>query len=160
MRYRYIQVLTISSNQCFQPIIWPVTMFLGSALAISLFYPVLAFSQQLPKPVIFGLVCFMITLVSEISVMLTYGSMTIKYSENILKTVSHWRNDLWSRKFFRGCSNIAISVNSFHKMDKERPFAFIRFVLQRTVLLVMKTKTSQSYYTFCISLTELACQSD
>lgn len=72
--------------------------------------------------------------------MLRMGSGTIRFSTNVLHYAKLWKGCPWSKKFFKSCPPITIRVGEFHKMDNERAPAYVRFVLQRTLFLVVRTK--------------------
>ncbi len=137
--YREIQILVILSNKAFQHLFWPFIQFYGCVVLITLLYPLILFMHQLGAAGI--LICIMVLAVlGTCCSMLGLGSQTIILSTKILGYAKSCNEDKTQRKFIRTCPKIAIRVGEFHKMDSERVPAFIRFVLQRTFFLVLKTK--------------------
>ncbi len=68
----------------------------------------------------------------------------MKYSSQILAKTKHWNDCLFLKKVFRSCPVVALRVGIFHKMDKGRGLAFIRFILQRTFVLVLQTNVKMN----------------
>lgn len=87
----------------------------------------------------------MSTIALVICLMLDLGSKSILFTKKLAQKSKHWGGCKWFRKFFRSCPTIAIKVGEFHVMDRNRAPSFIRFILQRTFLLVLKTKLSVEY---------------
>lgn len=103
-------------------------------------YSLLLFDTQLGPFEVFTIVAFSLVVVSTVCSVLRMGSGTIRLSTNVLHYAKAWKGCPWSKKFFKSCPPIAIRVGEFHKMDSERAPAYVRFVLQRTLFLVVKTK--------------------
>ncbi len=70
------------------------------------------------------------------------GSRSVLTSRNVRQRLNGFDKCNWSKSFWKSCPVIALLMGMFHKMDRERGPAFIKFVLQRTFLLVLKTKQS------------------
>lgn len=138
--YRKYQILTILCNQCFQAIIWPIIQCFGAADVITMLYLLLTSHQQMGMPIQLGSIGFVITATCACCVIPNYGSMTIVYSSKVLKIINQWTGCSLALRFARSCSPISLKIGEFHKMDKGRAPAFIRFVLQRTVFFVLKTQ--------------------
>lgn len=142
MIYRRIQILVILSNNCFQTYIWPLIQFVGGMMLISVLYGLLVFHGRMPMIVT---LCISLTIMSAtftICVILDLASRPILISGKIKQKLKSLGKCKWSQKFFRSCPKIALRVGNFHQMDRGRGPAFIRFVLQRTFFLVIKTKMS------------------
>lgn len=138
--YRIIQLFAIVSNQCFQTYMWPAIQFIGGMLIIAILYCLLVFKRSLP---LVGIICLMFLMVSMILVccmMLDLGSRPMLISGKIVQQAKKTYRCRWSRKFFKSCPVIALRIGEFHKMDRQRVSAFVRFILQRTFFLVLKTK--------------------
>lgn len=58
-----------------------------------------------------------------------------------IKACNNW-NCKWSQRFLKSCPLISLKVGRFHLLDRGRGPAFIRFILQRTLLLILKTRLS------------------
>lgn len=146
--YRRVQILVILTDKCFQSYVWPAIQFYGAIGVIVLLYVLLVLEQVLPISAKLGLATFAVGVIVLICLMLGMGSKTIIVSCKILQRVKLWNanaGNKLSRKFFRSCPTIALRVGEFHKMDSERAPALIRFILQRTFFLVLRTKLSYNY---------------
>lgn len=140
--YRNIQILVGISNRCFETHLWTAVQFTGSTLTICLLYTVLTFNDMLPGLLQFGLVLVACMIVVVCTLIMDMASGTILHSKAIRHTLGARHGaGKWLQRFLRSCPVIALRVGTFHKMDKERAPAFIRYILQRTVFLVLKTKT-------------------
>lgn len=145
MHYRQIQVFTILSNQCLQTYIFPAVQFLGGMLIILMLSGLLLFQTRIPT---FGIVsiCFLIVAMLLINcVMMDLGSRSILISKKVLQETKKMKGCKWSQRFFKSCPFIALRIGEFHKMDRERVASFIRFILQRTFLIVLRTKLSKGF---------------
>lgn len=140
--YRQAQILVILSNKCFQAYLWPCIQFCGALAFIALFYSSLIFEESLGISGVLIMCLILIVVAGTSCSMLAMGSRTIILSTKILQNAQSWNDCRWSRKFFRSCPTIALGVGEFHKMDTQRMPTFIRFVLQRTFFLVLRTKLS------------------
>lgn len=142
--YRQIQILVILSDQCFQDYLWPIVQFLGGLGIILLFYALLVFHQEIHPFGIFVMCTLTVSVTLCCCLMLIMGSSSILYSRKILMTLRKEENveSKWAKRFYRSCPPIALKVGQFHKMDRERVPAFIRFILHRTFVLVLRTRLS------------------
>lgn len=156
--YRKLQILVIVTNRCFQTYMWPTFQFFGAVGVIALLFPLLTFQQFLPKLLKIGLIWLAVLLSGMCCIILNSGSLMQVYSKCILKSVTtSKKNCKWSKAFYKSCPPITLKIGAFHKMDRSRVPAFIRFVLQRTTLLVVKTKADSAVYEFGISLLQGNC---
>ncbi len=145
MFYRRIQMFVILCNQCFQTCMWPAIQCLGAMLIISMLSVLLLFQSRIP---IIAIVCISLLTVAIMLVcciMLDLGSRPILISGKILQKTKRLNGCKWSQKFFKSCPSIALRIGHFHKMDRARIPAFIRFILQRTFFLVLRTKLSEGF---------------
>ncbi len=140
--YRQVQVLMILCNKSFQTYLWPSFEFYGAIGLITLMYSLIMFQRHLGNfgVVIFGM--FTVGIAAICCSVLAMGSKAILLSTKVIHNVKLRKDCCWSRKFFLSCPTISIRVGKFHKIDSARVPAFIRFVLQRTFFLVLKTKLS------------------
>ncbi len=106
---------------------------------IALLYSLLVFQEKLGFRGVLVVSLFALAVTGTCCSMLEMGSRTITLSTKILQCAKSCNECRWSRKFFRSCPKIAIRVGEFHKMDRQRMPAFIRFVLQRTFFFVLQT---------------------
>ncbi len=145
MAYRRIQIFIIVCNQCLQIYFWPVLNFLGGFAIIGMFYSLVLFQKQLPLLGVMGIfVLAMITLLL-CCLMFHMGSRSILISKKVLKRVKTLNKCKWSKRFWKSCPTIALMMGAFHRMDRARGPAFIRFILQRTHMLVIKTRLDVNY---------------
>ncbi len=136
--YRQVQVLVILSNDCFQMFIWPIIQFFGASGIIAFMYSVIVFHKQIPAvaTIIISLVMISTTLLCVI--MLNMGSKPMLHSAQILGRTNQ-NGCIVTRKIFRSCPIISLRIGMFYKMDRNRSAAFIKFILQRTFILVLQT---------------------
>ncbi len=147
MFYRQIQIFAILSNQCFQTHIWPAIQFIGGTLLIAMLCCLLLFQTRLPAIGIVFICLIIATMVLVRCLMLDLGSRPILISKKVCRQANQLSGCKWSQKFFKSCPVIALGMGEFHKMDRARVGAFIRFILQRTFFLVMRTKLSKGFGT-------------
>ncbi|CAL8129226.1 unnamed protein product [Orchesella dallaii] len=138
--FRKLQILVILSNQCFQQNVWPNIQFTGAALMICLLYSIILFGHTLN----FKLVLFMVFMLCAAMVftflILDVGSRPIILSKKLLGKWLRWRSEKSWGKFLRSCDPISLRVGPFHRMDRGRGPALIRFTVQRTFYLVVQSK--------------------
>lgn len=139
--YRNLQIFLILNNSCFQNWVLPVFQFFGGTSIIVILYTCIAF-QNVLSPVCFALLVFLCAFLTNICVVtMDMGSKPLLYSRKILRHLKLFGSGPWSLRFCISCPKIVLKVGSFHYMDRERVPSFIRFILQRTLFLVTKTKT-------------------
>lgn len=147
MSYRQIQLFAMISNQCFQTNIWPAIQFVGGMLVIAMSCGLLLFRSKMPS---IGIICICSMIVAMMilcCVMLDLGSKPLLISGKVHRQALKIDGCKWSQKFFKSCPIVALKVGEFHKMDRARVVAFIRFILQRTFFLVLRTKLSKNFGT-------------
>lgn len=142
LNYRRIQLTVILCNECFQTCMWPSIEFVGVTIMISLLYSFVVCFGQLPSSGNVAIIVMLALSVCLIFLTLDLGSQTILFSSRILRRTELWNECGWSRRFRRSCQLTSFKIGDFHQMDKERVSSLVRFVLQRTCLLVFKTKLS------------------
>ncbi len=130
------------SNSAFQQLFWPLIQFYGCVILISLLYPLILFTHQLGATGVFVICIIVFAVGGTCCSTLGLGSQAIILSTKILGYSKLINKNIGERKFLRTCPKVAIRVGKFHKMDNERVPACIRFILQRTFFLVLKTKLS------------------
>lgn len=141
-QYRQTQLLVNLANYCFQSHFWPTIEFIGGVVLITLSYVFLLFHSLFPLWGIFCLCSFDLAGLIILCAMLHMGSNLRLISMRILKPSKRWYQCKITRKYFRSCNVVQLCVGGFHKMDRGRCPSFVRFVVQRTFLLVFKTKLS------------------
>lgn len=139
--YRQLQILVIVANKCFQSQLLPLSMFCGAIALILLLYPLLAYGNDLPVIFQTGFATFSVIVGFVTCLFLDQCSDPMVMSMRILATTKQWKCTGYTKKFFRSCPPIVLMVGELHVMNKERVTVYIRFVLQRTALLVMKYKS-------------------
>ncbi len=98
------------------------------------------FHNDLPKIWGFFLISFSGSAVIICCMTLDMGSLPEVQSIKVLTKFETFSMGSWNRKFLRSCPPICLRVGPFHKLDRQRTPSFLRFILQRTFFLVMKTK--------------------
>lgn len=76
--------------------------------------------------------------------MLNMGCKPMMHSSQILAKTKHWNDCILLKKLFRSCPVVSLRVGIFHKMDKGRGSAFVKFILQRTFVLVLQTNVKMN----------------
>lgn len=139
--YRKVQLFAIICNECYKFVIWPVVEFSGSLIMISCLYSLLVFDEFMTKTFMFALSLILATAVFVVCFILDMGSRSLMISSKMLIRIKQLDfGEKWTRKFYQSSQPIALKVGSFHKMDRERGLSLLRFILQRTIFLVLKTK--------------------
>jgi len=139
--YQKLQILIVLSNQCFQKFVWPNIQFTGAALMISMIYSLVLFGHSLNFKLVVFMAFMLCTAMTFVFLILDFGSRPLLVSKNVLSYWKRWNSDKLWRKIVRSCQPIVFRVGPFHKMDRERGPALIRFSLQRAFYLVVQTKT-------------------
>lgn len=140
--YKRNQILTVLCNSCFQAYLWPVTMFCGASLIIPSLFCLLAFGKGLPMLLKLGFATFAVLLTILSCIVLNLCSEPIIISLKVLRILTRMSSRKYDKKVFQSLMPIFLKVGEFHKMDKCRVVSYLRFILQRTVFLVLKSKTS------------------
>ncbi len=112
---------------------------------IGVLYILLVFKETLPLAAIVVMITLGLSMTTFMCLMLGMGSQSISKSVKILQRVKYCNTESRSKsalKMFKSCPKIVIRVGAFHKIDKKRVPSLIRFILQRTFFLVIKTKLS------------------
>lgn len=145
MMYRRLQVFVISCNECFQMYLWPTTNFNGGLAIIGLLYTVILFRKELHLLGVTGIYVISLVTLFLCCSMFHGGSRSMLISRKVLRQVKACNQCKWSKRFWKSCPVIAVMMGEFHKMDRGRGPYFIRFILQRTFMLVMKTRLNVGY---------------
>lgn len=145
MIYRHNQILVNLCNQCFQTYLWPTINFLGGLGIIGMLYVVMTSHHKIPISIIITIFVMVLICLFICWLMFEMGSKSIVYTARILIKVKKWNECKWSRRFFRSCPTIAFRLGEFHVMDRSRGLAFVKFILQRTFTLVVKTRISHQF---------------
>lgn len=142
LMYRRIQIFVILCDQCFQMYFWPTVCFSGALLIIGLLYTFIITQQVMP---LMGAVVIFVMIVSAAllsCLMFHMGSRPMLVSRSVLRRVTYFNRYKLSKRVLKSCPMISLKIGRFHRMDRERGPAFIRFILQRTFFFVLKTKLS------------------
>ncbi len=145
--YHQVQVLILLSNKCFQNYIWPPINFIAGLGVIGLMYTIMISNGKIPISGISLMFVMMISTGFVCCLTLDMGSKPMLLSQKILTKTRMFGNCKWSRRFLRSCPKVSLRLGIFHVMDRERVPAFVRFILQRTFALVLKTKLSTGFGT-------------
>lgn len=138
--YRKVQVLIILCNQCFQKYIWTNFQFACSCIVISIMYCTIVFGAQLNNYLLSLMVLVMIISTIGLIAVLDYGSRPLMFSRRLLFVEKKWITCEWTKRYLKSCPVISLKVGMFHKMDRDRGPATLRFCLQRTFFLVVQSK--------------------
>ncbi len=149
MCYRIVQLFATLVNRCYQMSFWPVCEFIGSGLIIAMMYAILVYGQYWNGIFKLGLLISILTVGSVICVPLLIGSHCLSISKYIIvKLKRHKYNkrevDKWNSCFLKSCKPISLKIGPFHEMDRTRVPCLVRFILQRTIFLVFKTRDGLS----------------
>lgn len=141
--YSQIQVFAILINQCLQTYFWPVLEFLGAVVSIGLAYTFTRFHKLLNIYVQLSIVAALTMSMLLISVIFYVGSQPLLLSSKFLNSSDLVEEKLSQRillrKIVKSYSPIVLKVGHFHKIDQMRGPTLIRFILQRTVFLLLKS---------------------
>lgn len=141
-RYRQLQVFTLVCNEAFEICVWSAGYYITGGYLIIHIYALIEFHLELNAPLIFALFISMVLTSAFVFIVFDVGGMPVTYSMEILKLAKiQGKGDPWSKKFFRSCPPIALSIGGFYKIDRIRALIFFRFILQRTGVIVVNTKS-------------------
>lgn len=143
--YHQLKVLIVFCNQCFQTYTWINCQFTCAALSISLMYSTIKLGSNLPAKLYIPLMTIMCASIIFIFCVFDYGSRPLMNSTKLLQRCKYWKTRAsctgqWKRKFLKSFSPIYFRVGHFHKMDRGRGPATLKFCLQRTFLLLVQSK--------------------
>lgn len=143
--YRKMELITIFSNGHLQRYCWPAMQFNGSAIIILLLYFLIKFWEILDGRFLTVIFVFLISYILFIGFFFEYASKPYILSKSLLSVCNgHWRKYPWSKRFFKSCQKIALRVDSFHMIDRERAPLIMRYCIQRTFAL-LKTTSEWKY---------------
>lgn len=141
LKYRKIQIIRIVCDECFQMYLWPSFQFTAGFFIIASLYFLIILHPILPNFVVASLLLTVITVSFNLCLFFDVGSRPHLKSVLCLKEIRNiWTDCPWTKRFVKSCSPIVLNIGSYHKMDRERVPNIIRFVLQRTFMLVFKNK--------------------
>lgn len=148
LNYRRMQVFVILFNECLQTHFWPVLEFIGSMLSICLGYAFVVYIHLFGIPMKLAVVSVLATLLVVIIFVMDVGSQSLCLSVKSIRFMNHLlkqNESKWFRKFVKSSSPVALKIGCFHKMNRNRGPRLIRFILQRTFFLVLKSKDVRSH---------------
>ncbi len=141
--YRKFQVFALVLNECFRTNFWPTFQIIGAMLCIGLLYTLLIYRTLITLSVKITILLLLLAALCFNCFLLDFGSKSLIISTRILrrgKAGLEHDDRKWLSKFVKSCSPIVVRVGSIHEMDRERWPCFVRFILQRTFFLVVKSK--------------------
>lgn len=147
MHYRQVQIFTILVNECFSTYFWPGFQFIGASASVGLAFVFIVFRNVLSIFIQTSLILIALFILSVICFVFDMGSRPMPLSSKILagtRLLIGGKECKWFSKFTKSCPCIALKVGQFHKIDRKRVPSIIRFVLQRTVFLVLKSRPGNS----------------
>lgn len=141
--YRELQTLVRLCDQCFREYIWTNFQFACSAIVIAMMFTTINFGATFSGYMLICVVYVMCTSSVAIFLVLDYASRPLLMSTRLLAGTKRWRKkrSTWTSKFVRSLSPVCLRVGMFHKMDRSRGPATIRFCLQRTFFLVVQSRS-------------------
>lgn len=136
--YRNLQIFHILTNGYIQSYILTTVQFNGSAVSVYLLFSIIAFWKSLDGTLLLFIFVTFFGLQVLILLYLEFASKPFLISRKILgaSIQTNFGNDAYAKRFFRSCQPVALRIGPFHKVDKDRAPATIRFILQRTVFMV------------------------
>ncbi len=141
--YRQIQVFVILVNECLQTHFWPVVEFIGAVVSIGLAYTFIRYHGLFNIYVQGSLAAASISVFLLLCVMFDVGSQSLLISSKIIRwstsAVGRDKTSKLFRKFAKSCPPVVLKVGNFHRIDRQRGPALIRFIVQRTVFLLLKS---------------------
>lgn len=143
--YQRIQIFVGLGNACFQTYYWTALMFCGASGIITLIYPLLVYGNTLPIVFRFLYTSFALLSGSGTCFILSLCSEPIMLSTRFLVLTKQWKGNRETKLRFRGCLPVALKVGEFHTMDKGRVVAYVRFILQRSIFLALKSTKSKGF---------------
>lgn len=140
--YRQYQIFGILVNRCFEFHFWPVFQVASAITCIGILYALLTYQKVLTSSISICLLLMLLNCFLVNYFLFGTGSQSLVFSKKIIcrSNVLVLDDQKWLKKFVKSCSPICLRVGSFHKMDTERWPLFLRFVLQRTFFLVVKSR--------------------
>ncbi len=142
--YRQIQVFSILANECLQAHCWPAVEFIGSGISIGLCYTLVKYPTLFNKWIQISLVGTLIIVLLFICVAFDFGSQSLLISSKVLRLLNDAatrnKGGVKFKKVIKSFQPVAMRVGQFHKIDRKRGPSLIRYILQRTVLLLLKSK--------------------
>lgn len=141
--YRQLQLFTMLINRCLQIHFWPVLEFVGSLVGICLLYTFVKYHALFNIYVRVILVASFVTTSLFIWVMFGIASQSLLLSSKLLARskcfAKRYEQSVGFKKFVRSCPPSVLKVGDFHKKDQNSAPGLIRFILQRTVFLLVKS---------------------
>ncbi|CAL8146379.1 unnamed protein product [Orchesella dallaii] len=139
MVLRQAQILGKLCNDCLQTYIWTGIQFNGAVAIVIPLYSLIVFGRQL-SPIFIGLgLSIIISTTTFCLYVFELGSRPQSISLGIIKGLRTCKRRSWSYKFSKSCKPITMKVGSFHKMDRKLGSSFVKFLVQRTVFLIVQT---------------------
>lgn len=141
--YIKLQVFAVLTNQSFQLFV-PLAQFAGSGWTIMCLYSTIQYNKQLPVYLNIFIMEFAIIVLLVVVSLMDWASKTIVFSR---KVITPWMKLCRCKEYndfkyvTRSLRLIKIQSGSFNAITKNTTATFIRFCLQRTIFLVMWTRT-------------------
>lgn len=142
LNYQSLQILMELCNASLQTYVWPMYEFMGGIVMITLLYVQLAFKMAIhfsAKCTIFF--CFLSS-IFIVNAALQLAGVPYSKSKASLQKLRRQRLSLEDRKGVCMLKPVFLKIGDFHKIDRLRILALSKFVLQRTIFIVVKTKTT------------------
>ncbi len=141
--YRRYQLFAMVINKCLQIHFLSFFQFVGAMFSIGISFTFLVYPKLLTLSAKIIMFLLLLAALGFNCFLLDFGSKSLFISERILsrgKAGLDHDNSKWLLKFVKSCSPISLRVGWIHKMNRESWPSFVRFVLQRTFFLVVKSR--------------------
>ncbi len=144
--YRQIQVFTILVNDCLQTYFWPVAEFYGTVISIGLAYVLIRYHTFFNIYVQGSVAAALLTTMIMLCVIFDVGSQPLPISSKIIRFSSYdlgkTNPSTYFRKIVKSYQPVVLKVGHFHNIDRKRGPSLMRYILQRTVFLLLKSEDS------------------
>lgn len=126
-------------NECFSSFIWPMWEFLAASVIITIFYTLIVFKNQVPIALLLIMTSINFIAICALCLIMDLGSVCGRESRFMRARFKQISSSQLCRLVFRSCPPLEMKVGDFHKMDRQRSPVLMRFILQRTLTLVVNT---------------------
>lgn len=149
--YCQLQIFLKLVNDCMANGAILLTQISGGGSAILALWSILVFGETLKSLVLLFFIALLILISCYVILSMDVGSWPISASQKFLTEFKgefdpksfgglSTNERKWKRMFIRACQPVCFQVGPFHKLDRARGPALIRFCLQRTFFLVVNSR--------------------
>lgn len=137
-----LKIFVDLSNRCLEIYVWPMYQFIGGILLITLSYGQIRFFDRMPA--LAKAACFAVFVICVLLILgtLIAASNSATQYQKVLVCLKRLRLEKKLRKSVQSVPLIiSLKVGDFHYIDKYRVLIFTRFIMQRTLFLVVNSKS-------------------